>query len=46
MWFLGLFWGMTGGWWAVKMTCTCLGDFGWEVKMRKIGVTIERRIYL
>ena len=33
--------GDVGGWWAAKMTCTCLGDFCWEVQMRKNGVTIE-----
>ena len=30
------FWGMAGGWWTVEMTCTCLGDFCWEVQMPKI----------
>ena len=28
---------MAGVWWVVEMTCTCLGDFCWEVQIRKIG---------
>ena len=35
-----------GGWWAVEMTCTCLGDFYREVQMRQNEETIERRISL
>ena len=35
--FLELFWGMGGGWWAVEMACTYLGDFCWKVQIRKNG---------
>ena len=45
MCFLGLFRGMVEEWWVFEMTCTCFRGFCWEVQMRKIGVTIEKKIY-
>ena len=39
-----LFWGMTGEWWTVEMTGTCLGDFLWKVETQKIVVAIKIRI--
>ena len=46
MCFLGLLQGTAGGWRTAEMASICLEDFCWEVQMRKIGVTIERRIFL
>ena len=37
MCFLGLLRGMAGVWRTVDMTCTCLGNFCWEIQMREIG---------
>ena len=40
--FLEFFRRYGGGWWAVEMTCTCLGDFCGEAQIRKNGLTIQR----